>query len=88
MGKEREESDMWDTYVQTSREKLLELNTAEPLHVGVPREGWLHFRLADVSPEEFKNQPMALSLIDSLCHVHVGDNDLPSSSTRKSMASS
>jgi hypothetical protein len=71
VGKEREESDMWDTYVQTSRENLSELNTAQPLLVGIPREGWLHFRLRNLVPEEFRTQPMALSLVDSLFHVHV-----------------
>jgi hypothetical protein len=71
VGKEREESDMWDTYVQTSRENLAELNTTDPLRVGIPREGWLHFRLRNLAPEEFRSQPMGLSLTDSLSHVHV-----------------
>ena len=71
IGKEREESDMWDTYVHTSRENVAELNTAEPLRVGIPREGWLHFRLRNLAPEEFRTRPMGLSLTDSLSHVHV-----------------
>jgi hypothetical protein len=71
IGKEREESDMWDTYVQTSRENVPELNAAEPLRVGIPRDGWLHFRLRNLAPEEFRTQPMGLSLLDSLSHIHV-----------------
>jgi hypothetical protein len=71
LGTEREESDMWDTYVHASCERVPELNTAEPLHVGIPREGWLHFRLQNITPEEFKTQPMGLTLVDAFSHVHL-----------------
>jgi hypothetical protein len=71
LGKEREESDMWDTYVHASRERIPELNTIEPLHVGIPQEGWLHFRLQNITPEEFKTQPMGLTLVDAFAHVHL-----------------
>jgi hypothetical protein len=71
LGKEREESDMWDTYVHASLERVPELNTAEALHVGIPREGWLHFRLQNITPEEFRTQPMGLTLIDAFSHVHL-----------------
>ena len=71
IGKEREESDMWDTYVHAARERIPELNTAEPLHVGIPREGWLHFQLRNITPEEFRTQPMGLTLVDAFSHVHL-----------------
>jgi hypothetical protein len=39
LGKEREESDLWDTHVKLAREQLTELSKAELLTIRVPRQG-------------------------------------------------
>jgi hypothetical protein len=77
LGKEREESDLWDTHVKSAREQLTELNTAEPLKIGVPRQGWLHFHLRSITPEEFRTRPMELSIEDSLAHRHATSLNCP-----------
>jgi hypothetical protein len=72
LGKEKEQWDMWDTSdIRAVRESIPELNTTEPLQVGVRREGWLHFRIQNISPEQFKTGSMELSVEDSLSHKHV-----------------
>jgi len=66
-------ADQWDTeLVRTVQESILELNTSEPLVCGVPREGWLHFRVRNVTPSEFRTGVMELSVKDSHSCVHVG----------------
>jgi len=65
-------TDQWDTdVVRATQGRISELNTAEPLQCGVPREGWLHFRLRNVSPSEFRTGVMELSMKDSLSCTHV-----------------
>jgi len=71
LGKEREQADMRDTYVQTTRESVPERNATEPLKFGTLRVGWLHFRLRNITPEEFRTAPMELLVEDSLCRKHV-----------------
>src|SRR5262249_11422570 len=72
LGKEREDWDMWNTSdVHSVRESIPELNTSEPLRVGVRREGWLHFRLLNITPEQFKTASMEVLIEDSLSHKHV-----------------
>src|ERR1700756_3729294 len=67
--KQQEEWDMWDTSeVRAVREALSELNTAEPLQVGVHREGWLHFRIQNITAEQFRTASIELMLRDSLFH--------------------
>jgi hypothetical protein len=65
--------DQWDTdVVRAAQERLLELNTTEPLECGVAREGWLHFRIRNLSPSQFRKGAMELSVKDSLSCTHVG----------------
>jgi len=66
-------ADQWDTdIVRAAQKRILELNTTEPLECGVPREGWLHFRVRNVTPSEFRTGVMELSLKDSRSCTHVG----------------
>jgi hypothetical protein len=62
---------MRETYVQTTRESVPELNTTEPLKIDTPRVGWLHLRLQNITPEEFRTAPTELSVEDALSHKHV-----------------
>jgi hypothetical protein len=71
MGKERGQANMKETYVQTARESVPELNTTQPLKIDTPRVGWLHFRLRNITPQEFRTAPMELSVEDALFHKHV-----------------
>lgn len=65
--------DEYDTDVVRARQDVLpELTTAQPLQCGVPRHGWLHFRLRETSPAEFKTGVLRLSVQDSLGNLHVG----------------
>jgi hypothetical protein len=65
--------DEWDPeIVRAVQAPVSELNTADPLACGVPREGWLHFRIRNLSPSEFKTGEMELSIKDSLSCTHVG----------------
>src|SRR5262249_47281846 len=71
LGKEREHTNTWNGNGQTRRESMPELNAAEPVKVGITRVGWLHFRLRNITPEEFRTAPMELSVEDALSHKHV-----------------
>ncbi len=65
--------DPWDTdIVRAAQEPMSELDTVEPLECGVPRQGWLHFRIRNLSPSEFMTAVMELSIRDSLLCTHVG----------------
>ena len=65
--------DEWDPdIVRAVQVPLSELNIADPLECGLPRQGWLHFRFRDVSPSELKTGAMELSIKDSLSCTHVG----------------
>jgi hypothetical protein len=63
---DKEESDMWDTHFERVRERLVELNTSGALETGAPREGWLHFRVRNISPAEYNSAAMELVVEDSL----------------------
>jgi hypothetical protein len=66
-------TDQWDTdTVRAAQERMSELNITEPLESGVPREGWLHFRVRNASPSEFRTGVMELSVKDSFSCTHVG----------------
>jgi len=66
-------TDQWDTdIVRAAQERIWELDTTELLECGVPRDGWLHFRVRNVSPSEFKTAVVELSVKDSLSCSHVG----------------
>lgn len=65
--------DEWDAdVVRAAQEQISELNATAPLECGVPREGWLHFRLRNVTPSGFKTGTMELSITDSSSSTHVG----------------
>jgi hypothetical protein len=65
--------DEWDAeVVRTAQERILELSTGGPLECGVPRQGWLHFRLRDLSASEFNTGAMELSIKDSFSCIHMG----------------
>jgi hypothetical protein len=66
-------TDQWDSeIVRAAQDRISELNTTEPLQCGVPREGWLHFRVRNITPSEFRTAVMELSVKDSLSSTHVG----------------
>lgn len=65
-----EESDLSDGKIRTLPVSLAELDTAQPLECGMPREGWLHFRIRNATPSEFKTGTLELSVSDSLSHTH------------------
>ena len=65
--------DPWDAdIVRAAQEPMAELDTGEPLECGVPRQGWLHFRIRNLSPSEFMTAGMELSITDSQLCTHVG----------------
>jgi hypothetical protein len=65
--------DEWDAdIVRAAQERILDLNTTDPLECGVPREGWLHYRIRNLSPSQFRTGTMELSIKDSLSGAHVG----------------
>jgi len=72
LGALQEEWKDWDMRLRVAMEGVVELDTALPLECGLAREGWLHFRLRDVTPAEFRSERMQISITDSLSQVHVG----------------
>lgn len=65
--------DEWDTDVVRARQDVLpELSIAQPLQCGVPRHGWVHFRLQEISPAEFRTGVLRISVKDSFGNAHVG----------------
>ena len=72
LGALQEEWKDWDMRLRVAMEGVTELDTLSPLECGLAREGWLHFRLHNVTPAEFRSEPMQISVTDSLSHVHVG----------------
>jgi hypothetical protein len=75
--KERAQTNTWNASGQTQRESVPELSIAEPLKVGITRVGWLHFRLRNITPEEFKTAHMELTVGDALSHKHVAALSCP-----------
>ena len=59
-------------YIHASQETMPELDLKESLQGGVAREGWLHFRVQNVSPSELKKAPITVSVQDSRGRIHVG----------------
>jgi len=64
------ELDLANEKVRRTRAGIVELDTSSPLECGVPREGWLHFRMLNTTPSEFKTRPLELSVKDSFSHTH------------------
>lgn len=71
LGALQEEWETWDMRLRVAMEDVSELDTTVPLECGLVREGWLHFRFRNVTPAEFRSEPLQISLTDSLSHVHV-----------------
>ncbi|GEM_PF-3151641 len=66
-------SDEWDTDVVRARqEPMPELSISDPLACGIPRHGWMHFRLRETSPAEFRNGILQLTVNDSSGDAHQG----------------
>jgi hypothetical protein len=59
-------------YLQAAQEEMSELDLTESLLGGVARAGWLHCRLQNITPAEFKAASVELTVKDSLGHVHLG----------------
>jgi len=72
LGALEEERKDWDMRLRVAMEGVTELDTASPLECGLAREGWLHFRFRNVTPAQFRSEPMQISVTDSVSHVHVG----------------
>lgn len=59
-------------YLQAAQEEMSELDVTEPLQGGVARAGWLHCRLQNIAPAEFKVSSLELTVKDSIGRVHLG----------------
>ena len=78
LGKLNKEADQWDAQViRAAQESIGELNTTEPLQCGVAREGWLHFRVSDLTPADFKAVAIEIRVTDSLLNVHQATASCP-----------
>lgn len=71
LGRLNKEANSWDVMViRAAQETVTELNTKDPLECGVPREGWLHYRVRGLTPVEFASVRMELTVHDSLSNTH------------------
>jgi len=78
LGKFTEEEDsMGNRCVKTTKEEMQELNVADALLTGLPREGWLHYRVQNTSPSELKVASIEVAAIDHTGHVHRGSMSGP-----------
>jgi len=78
LGRLNKEANSWDVVViRAAQETVTELNTREPLECGVPREGWVHFRVRDLTPAEFRSAAMELTVRDALSNAHSGTANCP-----------
>jgi hypothetical protein len=59
-------------YIHAAQETMSELDLKKPLQGGVACEGWIHFRVQNVSPSELKQSPITVSVRDSRGSIHVG----------------
>jgi hypothetical protein len=72
-GRLRDDVDSWGLrYIQANQEPMSELTLKEPLLGGVTREGWIHFRVQNVSPAELSKAAITVSVRDSLGRMHMG----------------
>ena len=65
-----EESDWRGGTGQKAQVGLVELDAVKPLDCGAPREGWLHFRFRNTSPQELKTGSLELSVWDTSAQMH------------------
>lgn len=71
LGKLNQELDSSDLLVlRAAQESITEFDTLDALDCGVPRKGWLHFRV-NMTASEFKASSVELSLTDSQGNFHV-----------------
>jgi hypothetical protein len=71
LGRLNKEANSWDVVmIRAAQEPVSELNTREPLECGVPREGWLHFRVRDLTPAQFASVGMELTVRDALSNTY------------------
>jgi len=70
LGKLNRELDSSDLVVlRAAQESISEFDTLDPLECGVPRKGWLHFRVT-MTASEFRASSLELSLTDSQGNFH------------------
>lgn len=73
LGRLRDDVDSFGLhYIHAAQETMSELDLKEPLQGGVAREGWIHFRLQNVSPSELQVAPITVSVQDARGHMHIG----------------
>lgn len=78
LGRLNKEANSWDVVViRAAQETVSELNTRDPLACGVPREGWVHFRVRDLTPAEFGSVAMELTVRDAFSNIHSGVANCP-----------
>ena len=78
LGRLNKEANSWDVVViRAAQETVAELNTREPLECGVPRAGWVHFRVRGLTPAEFGSVAMELTVRDALSNTHSGAANCP-----------
>lgn len=73
LGRLRDDVDTFGLhYIQAAQETMSELDLKEPLQGGVAREGWVHFRVQNISPGELKVAPITVSVQDARGYMHIG----------------
>src|ERR1700758_31006 len=73
LGRLHDEADTWGVrYIHADQETMSELDLKEPLNGGVARDGWIHFRVQNVSPSELTKAPITVSVQDSRGRLHLG----------------
>jgi hypothetical protein len=73
LGKLTEEEDSTGIRrLKTANEEMPPLDLANPLHTGVAREGWLHYKVQSISPSELKAASIELFVTDHTGAVHDG----------------
>lgn len=78
LGRLNKEANSWDVVViRAAQETVAELNTRDPLACGVPREGWVHFRVRNLTPAEFGAVAMELTVRDALSNTYSGAANCP-----------
>jgi hypothetical protein len=78
LGRLNKEANSWDVVViRAAQETVAELNTRDPLECGVPRDGWMHFRVRDLTPAEFGSAAMELTVHDAFGNTHSGTANCP-----------
>lgn len=78
LGRLNKQPDLWDVLViRAAQETISELNMSDPLECGVPREGWLHYRVRDLTPAEFLSATMEVSVSDAVSSTYQATANCP-----------